>query len=826
MSSTPTPKTTVSPIVTSSRINPVHAVVNITEHLRQHGTAHNDEDDGMRSRNHSTDEHHTHDIIIVTNNSASSASSSAMMNLFALPPSANDRFHNSSDNNINNDDYIQSDNDEDLKVEKQMMIEEEKEKQESHHQKQPNEKNPQQESTQQPGPQSFDSQLPRAFFSFPPSPLTFFEVSKNLAPQFLAAFINIVLYFLGGNLITASVGRHYDTLTLAAIGGSVALNNILGYSFASGFSGALDTLCSSSFGRLKAKCEKNRQKIMKIKMKTGNHQIGAAAKSDTGNDKNSSTSSLINYASRRDIEEIGEMAILAIGTISVLLIPFTLLFWNSAPIVRVIFGEEYVPLAATYLQYAIPNLYCATFANALSRCCQAQQRADIPAVATILSTVVSVLTSIFVVPHFGVGGVAFAITMNSVVIFVSIPILAYLDTCLFVRQRFVIMEEVFSSKEHNYGKRRAAGKSSASNTTSAAISNDDEDDADDLGQEVDDEDDDDESEEMQQKEDKVKKIHKINSEDGDEQQQENQLGEEEEKQEEHDTNPNDAKSQHSENSPTLSNDINNNSDKNNIKEETKSSKTSSSTIKPELLVFRVSWFRPNIRKIFTPDRIKEFLRVGASCAAQVCSEWLSFEVWMVISAGLGTEGFAAFQIFMSTTVMVFSLAASVGVAASSQVGGLLGEKKPLAAFCHAKATILWSAVLALTASSIVYVFHETIFGLYTSDAAVIGHLKNILGIFFVFVLLDHQQFVTQAALYRGTGRNEDAPKLSIGALWFIGLPLSYFGSKYYDLFGLLGGFIIGELVLLPLLWRKANSFDWNELAEKASREGGIVGGGH
>ena len=239
-----------------------------------------------------------------------------------------------------------------------------------------------------------------------------------------------------------------------------------------------------------------------------------------------------------------------------------------------------------------------------------------------------------------------------------------------------------------------------------------------------------------------------------------------------------------------------------------------------VLLRRTPWFpRWRVSAVFTWERIRQYLSIGFYASIAVCSEWWCFEILMIIAARLGHRHFAAYEILISVTVLCFSFAAGVGVAASSFVGKFLGEGKPLHAFVYARTCLVWSGIFAITSATSVAVFHKAVFGAFTRDAQVIEDLKGVLGIFYIFHFCDNMQFVIGGVL-RGAGRQALTATIVLCSLWLVGLPCAFVLSTvmHMELPGLLLGFAIGlgcEDVLF--LWRmRPAAFDWQALADEAS----------
>lgn len=243
------------------------------------------------------------------------------------------------------------------------------------------------------------------------------------------------------------------------------------------------------------------------------------------------------------------------------------------------------------------------------------------------------------------------------------------------------------------------------------------------------------------------------------------------------------------------------------------------------LFFKVPWFRGVTKQylfgeLFTKERVWEYTSVAIPTIFSVSAEWCVFELLYVvlIHSGAHEREVAAFSIFFNIAVLCWTFGSGTAVAAYSFVGKLLGEGKGQLALILGRTCVLWSWFISLISATLVCIFHTFVFGLYTKDPELMKELRGVLPLFILYHQGDNLQYTLQG-LFRGAGKQDQTVKPVLLSLWAIALPSAFLATHFISasLHSLLQGFILGFVFEIPFLARKILQWDWDELAEEASR---------
>ena len=119
-------------------------------------------------------------------------------------------------------------------------------------------------------------------------------------------------------------------------------------------------------------------------------------------------------------------------------------------------------------------------------------------------------------------------------------------------------------------------------------------------------------------------------------------------------------------------------------------------------------------------------QLALSGVITVEAEWLAFEVLTFAAAHLGTTELATQTVLATLCVLTYQVPLSMGIAASTRVGNLIGAKLPDSAAMACKTGIYVSLVFGTLNGIILFASRNSIGSLFTSDPDVIKMVAQVL----------------------------------------------------------------------------------------------------
>ena len=206
---------------------------------------------------------------------------------------------------------------------------------------------------------------------------------------------------------------------------------------------------------------------------------------------------------------------------------------------------------------------------------------------------------------------------------------------------------------------------------------------------------------------------------------------------------------------------------------------------------------------------KEALKLGVPIGLGIFIELSMFSGAGIILAVLGESIVASHYIAINIASLFFMIPLSIGLAAATRVGNLIGEKNPNQAKTASFATIYMCIIAALINIIVILSFKEFIVGIYTTDMIVFNLTVGLLIFAAIFQLPDGIQMGALGSL-RGYKDTFIQMVLLFISYWVFALPAGYcltnicFGSPY-GASGMWIGMIVGLsifslLSILRLKW--------------------------
>jgi MATE family multidrug resistance protein len=231
-------------------------------------------------------------------------------------------------------------------------------------------------------------------------------------------------------------------------------------------------------------------------------------------------------------------------------------------------------------------------------------------------------------------------------------------------------------------------------------------------------------------------------------------------------------------------------------------------------------WRGYVSEVF-PNREVMFdvLRIGFPALAACCAEWWAFEFMLLNVSQYGAITADTFSIAMNITIILIATPAGCASAASARLGNALGANRPIEASMWRRLSLVVNCGVAVVDGLFIVLAGSNLARVFTSDDDVLLCFKGAVPMLALMHGLDCVQTSCQN-VFRGAGEQHTAARISLVALWIVGLPISvtltHFASPSLRLPAALLGFSIGLLVIAGWLHKHSASWDWHAKAIKAS----------
>ena len=206
---------------------------------------------------------------------------------------------------------------------------------------------------------------------------------------------------------------------------------------------------------------------------------------------------------------------------------------------------------------------------------------------------------------------------------------------------------------------------------------------------------------------------------------------------------------------------------------------------------------------------KEAVKLGVPIGLGIFIELSMFSGAGIILAVLGESIVASHYIAINIASLFFMIPLSIGLAAATRVGNLIGEENPIQAKTASHSTIYLCIIAALVNIAVILVFREFIVGIYTTDIIVFNLTVGLLIFAALFQLPDGIQMGALGSL-RGYKDTFVPMILLFISYWIFALPVGYYLTNFgfgnpYGAPGMWIGMIIGLsifsiLSILRLRW--------------------------
>ena len=174
---------------------------------------------------------------------------------------------------------------------------------------------------------------------------------------------------------------------------------------------------------------------------------------------------------------------------------------------------------------------------------------------------------------------------------------------------------------------------------------------------------------------------------------------------------------------------------------------------------------------------KEVLKLGLPIGLGIFIELSMFSGAAIILSVLGEIVVASHSVAINIASLFFMVPLAIGLASSTRVGNLIGEKKPVQAKIAATSTIMLCISGALINSIIIISFGSFIVGLYTTELPVLELAVSLILFAAIFQLPDGIQMGALGSL-RGYKDTFIPMILLLISYWVFAMPIGYYLTNY------------------------------------------------
>ena len=206
---------------------------------------------------------------------------------------------------------------------------------------------------------------------------------------------------------------------------------------------------------------------------------------------------------------------------------------------------------------------------------------------------------------------------------------------------------------------------------------------------------------------------------------------------------------------------------------------------------------------------KEVFKLGLPIGLGIFIELSMFSGAAIILSVLGEIVVASHSVAINIASLFFMVPLAIGLASSTRVGNLIGEKNPKQAKVAATSTIMLCMTGAMINSIIIILFGSFIVGLYTTELPVLELAISLIFFAAIFQLPDGIQMGALGSL-RGYKDTFIPMILLLISYWIFAMPIGYYLTNFgfgepFGAQGMWYGMIIGLTIfsflsIFRLIW--------------------------
>ncbi|KZF19540.1 MATE efflux family protein [Xylona heveae TC161] len=229
------------------------------------------------------------------------------------------------------------------------------------------------------------------------------------------------------------------------------------------------------------------------------------------------------------------------------------------------------------------------------------------------------------------------------------------------------------------------------------------------------------------------------------------------------------------------------------------------------------WSKSYVRNMGT------FARLAFMGVIQVGTEWWAFEIVALAAARLGTIALAAQSVIMTTDQVMNTIPFSIGVAASSRVGNLLGARNAKGAARAANVAAILSMLFGAIVLAVLMAVKDVYAKIFNDDPRVVKLTAQVLPFVALFQIADGLKGSCGGSL-RGMGRQHVGSVVDLLSYYCGALPLGIWLAFHgWGLKGLWVGQCIALYLVGVLQWVIVLLGNWKCQVDKALQRLDLAG---
>lgn len=213
--------------------------------------------------------------------------------------------------------------------------------------------------------------------------------------------------------------------------------------------------------------------------------------------------------------------------------------------------------------------------------------------------------------------------------------------------------------------------------------------------------------------------------------------------------------------------------------------------------------------VFDREIFRQSIRIGLPSGIQQSFVSIGMLALFRIVNIFGTPAAAAYTIAMRIDSFASMPAMNFAAALSSFVGQNIGANKSSRVRSGMRATIGMTAIISLLVSTLAVIFRTELMMLFTKDPEVVALGEDYLLIVSFFYIFFSTMFVVNGVL-RGAGDTLVPMFITLVALWFVRIPLSWYLSTIIGVTGIWWGIPIAWFIGMVLAYIYYKTGKWKE----------------
>ena len=191
----------------------------------------------------------------------------------------------------------------------------------------------------------------------------------------------------------------------------------------------------------------------------------------------------------------------------------------------------------------------------------------------------------------------------------------------------------------------------------------------------------------------------------------------------------------------------------------------------------------------TLEGLYEYMRLGVPILIIQCSDRWAFNITTVISGKIGVDAQAAFVVLQILVVQIWMTPMGIQEAVCVIVGNCIGDRNPELAWRYWKMTSLITWIYSVILTSVLIIYKEAIFSIFTSEPNMLTLLYGAMPIVAIKYIFDAYQGVLQGTI-RALGMQKQASWICVTIAYTVTIPVGCVLAFYFELG--INGLVLGS----------------------------------